>query len=169
MSASGGVEATGDRDQLLALLLGRLTEQLRSGQPTDVEALAREHPELATELRELWGAAQVAEEFAGPKPDSQRTVSRPTQPLAATPPSSPAGLSRAFGDYELLEELGRGGMGVVYKARQRNPERIVALKMILGGELASAARPSQRLAWRAIRTLSRSTKWRRSTASRISA
>lgn len=125
-----------ERDTRLAELLDRLLHSDRDHAAADVQRFADQFPDLADELRELWATAQLTEQLA-----ISVTLDGEGQPLHPaghpTGESATVALPRQFGDYLLLEELGRGGMGVVYKARQISLDRMVALKMILRGDLAS--------------------------------
>jgi len=124
-----------DRDALVLQLLDEVTSQARGGKTPDFEALARRHPDLVDEVRMLWATAMVAEDFASVSQVLDSVEGRATAP--SRPPTFEP--RQRVGDYEILEEIGRGGMGVVFRARQISLGRIVALKMILRGELASAA------------------------------
>ncbi len=114
---------------------------LEAGAPPDQQAWLKRFPELAQELAAFFAGQRQVEQLAGqlhptiaPANAAQEAPTLvPGEPLA----SPSLGKVRYFGDYELLNEIARGGMGVVYRARQASLNRIVALKMILAGQLAS--------------------------------
>ena len=135
-----------DRDERLALLIESLSHDLRSGRAASVEAVAKAHPDLADELRELWAIAQFAQMAKNVPLVS--TIASPDglHPSPEIVDDSSGVLPREFGDFELQSVLGRGGMGIVYKARQKSLNRIVALKMVREAHMAT---PSDRARFRA--------------------
>ncbi len=118
-------------EQRLANLLSELTDAICRGETIDFDRVCREHPDLADELRRLWSAVLVT--------DTAGVINEelPNQSDSGDSQWRRLKLPTAFGDYELLEEVGRGGMGVVFRARQISLDREVAVKMILRGRLAS--------------------------------
>jgi serine/threonine-protein kinase len=130
--------ATAQRvNEILAVYL----EAERAGSAPDRAELLARHPDLAAELRSFFADRDRFGQLVAPLgltalEDTARTVP-PSDGSNPAPPPGPR--LRYVGDYELLEEVARGGMGVVYKARQISLHRTIALKMILAGQLASAA------------------------------
>src|SRR5213593_3839865 len=146
-------------EERLSELIATYLQRVRAGEAPNRQEILQRYPELADELQSFFDnhdeMQRVVAEPVRP-PRRTGTADDPAAPGVGlggveTPPGSIRSthiLSLAlsldnetgrFGDYELLELIARGGMGVVYKARQLSLNRIVALKMILAGQLASPA------------------------------
>jgi serine/threonine-protein kinase len=119
-------------DLRLASVLAELTDRLQRGEHVDLDEIQRSHPDLAADLGELWGAVLVAD-VAG----SESVVLENEKTSTAPSFESSFDLPCEFADYVLEEEVGRGGMGIVFRARQTSLDREVAVKMILSGTFAT--------------------------------
>lgn len=130
-------------DELLFQILDELVAQSKGGRQPDVDAAIAEHPELEADIRELLATALIAEDFGSFSADpvlSELTATVDAREVECDLPTSGDPLvGQTISGFEIIEEIGRGGMGVVYKARQPSLDRIVAIKMILRGTFASAA------------------------------
>src|SRR5262245_30931250 len=94
-------------------------EGFRQGKRPSVEEFVRRYPEHADEIREMLPALVLMEKAKAADDPQQR--GRANASVAATPLSQ-------WGDYQILREVGRGGMGVVYEAQQVSLGRHVAIK-----------------------------------------
>ncbi len=131
-----------DRDQRLDEVLAAYLDAVEDGQKVDREEWLRRYPDLAEELSEFFANHDQMAPLAGTAPstaslDSRGSVTVVTQNLG---PQDGAGLAKdsPFASYKVLEEIGRGGMGIIYRARQVGLNRIVALKLISAGAFAGA-------------------------------
>ena len=123
-------------EQRLANVLSDVTDAICRGEVIDIEAICEENSDISGELKRLLGAVLVTDTAGAVVDEGLARNSSAGQPGQAARWRS-LKLPTTVGDYELLEELGRGGMGVVFRARQISLGREVAIKMILRGRLAS--------------------------------
>ena len=137
-----------ERDRRLDEAVTAYLKDIELGRPPSHNEWLARYPDLAVELAAFFAAQDQVDHLAaplrvqapkGPPKTDAGPDAATIAPTEAAPADPQLGTTvRYFGDYELLDEIARGGMGVVYKAKQISLNRIVALKMILAGQFASA-------------------------------
>lgn len=117
-----------EREQRLEAVIADYIRGCEAGSPPDCDQLLDQHPDLADDLRQFFSQrdriGRLVEPIRGFREDLLHSI-------------GPGQHINYLGNYELLEEIARGGMGVVYKARQKTLGRIVAVKMMIIGRLAN--------------------------------
>jgi WD40 repeat protein len=121
------------REQRVEEVLAFYLEAARTGQAPDRGELLARHPDLADELQSFFADHDLVRDLAEPLRLDAAASHTPSPACGDTTMLSPETPSRRFGDYEILEEIARAGMGIVYRARQVSLDRIVALKMVQPG------------------------------------
>jgi WD40 repeat protein/tRNA A-37 threonylcarbamoyl transferase component Bud32 len=141
-----GTDGLSDREERLQDALLAYFEAVEQGPAPDRQEWFDRYPEFAAELAVFFAGRDQVELLAGPLravlgAQAEETVDAGPAPDRGDSSNLPLPGTRVryFGNYELLGAIGQGGNGVVYAARQRNLNRVVALKMILAGRLASEA------------------------------